>query len=156
VGFRRGSGKRISKVTEVTPLAANVYVLPAVNAALNGSSAVLLAAGYMFIRRGRVRAHHLCMLGAFAFSTLFLVGYLTFHFLAGIVRYQGTGWLRVLYFSILIPHTILAAVIVPLALLTLTHAFRERFDKHRRIARWTLPAWLFVSVTGVIIYFMLF
>jgi putative membrane protein len=138
------------------PLAASVSALPAVNAALNGSSAVLLAAGYIFIRRGRVRAHHWCMLGAFAFSTLFLVGYLTFHFLAGLVRYQGTGWLRTVYFSILIPHTILAAAIVPLALITLTHAFRERFDKHRRIARWTLPAWLFVSVTGVVVYFMLF
>ena len=141
---------------EGAPLAASVHALPAVNAALNGSSAALLVAGYLFIRRGRVRAHHWCMLGAFTFSTLFLVGYLTFHFLAGIVRYQGTGWLRVLYFSILIPHTILAATIVPLALITLTHAFRERFDKHRRIARWTLPAWLFVSVTGVIVYFMLF
>jgi putative membrane protein len=138
------------------PLAASVYALPAVNAALNGSSAVLLAAGYLFIRRGRVRAHHWCMLGAFAFSALFLAGYLWFHFHAGIVRYQGTGWHRVLYFSILIPHTILAAVIVPLALITLTHAFRERFDRHRRIARWTLPAWLFVSVTGVVVYFMLF
>lgn len=154
--FWRVSGKRTSKVTESVPLAASVYALPAVNAALNGSSAVLLVAGYLFIRRGRARAHHWCMLGAFAFSTLFLVGYLTFHFLVGIVRYQGTGWLRVLYFSILIPHTILAATIVPLALITLTHAFRERFDKHRRIARWTLPAWLFVSVTGVIVYFMLF
>ena len=127
-------------MTGSVPLAASVSALPAVNAALNGSSAVLLVTGYIFIRRGRVRAHHWCMLGAFAFSTLFLVGYLTFHFLAGIVRYQGTGWLRVLYFSILIPHTILAATIVPLALITLTHALRERFDKHRRIARWTLPA----------------
>jgi putative membrane protein len=143
-------------VIQGVPLAASVSALPAVNAALNGASAVLLLGGYLFIRRGRVRAHHWCMLGAFAFSGLFLVGYLTFHFLAGIVRYQGTGWLRTLYFSILIPHTILAAVIVPLALITLTHAFRERFDKHRRIARWTLPAWLFVSVTGVIVYFMLF
>ena len=138
------------------PLAAASYTLPAVNAALNATSAVLLVTGYAFIRRRRVRAHHWCMLGAFACSALFLVGYLWFHFHAGIVRYRGTGCLRVAYLSILIPHSILAAMIVPLALITLTYAFRERFDRHRRIARWTLPAWLFVSVTGVIVYFMLF
>lgn len=131
-------------------------LLPELNASLNASSAVLLVAGYLFIRRGRTRAHHWCMLGAFAFSTLFLAGYLWFHFHAGIVRYHGQGWLRVLYFSILIPHTILATVIVPLAILTLVHAFRGHFDRHRRIARWTLPTWLFVSVTGVVVFAMLF
>ena len=133
-----------------------MLALPEINACLNASSAVLLVAGYLFIRRGRVRAHHWSMLGAFAASTLFLAGYLWFHFHAGIVPYRGTGWHRILYFAILIPHSILAALIVPLALITLTHAFRGRFEKHRRIARWTLPAWLFVSVTGVIVYFMLF
>ncbi len=131
-------------------------LLPELNASLNASSAILLVAGYLFIRRGRTRAHHWCMLGAFAFSTLFLAGYLWFHFHAGIVRYHGQGWLRVLYFSILIPHTILATVIVPLAILTLVHAFRGHFDRHRRIARWTLPTWLFVSVTGVVVFAMLF
>jgi uncharacterized membrane protein YozB (DUF420 family) len=130
--------------------------LPELNAGLNAASAVLLVAGYVFIRRGRIRAHHWSMLGAFSFSTLFLIGYLWFHFHAGVVPYRGTGWHRILYFSILIPHSILAATIVPLALITLVHAFRERFDRHRRIARWTLPLWLFVSVTGVIVYFMLF
>lgn len=130
--------------------------IPALNAALNASSAVLLLLGYGFIRRGRVRAHHWSMLGAFTLSALFLTGYLWFHFQAGIVPYRGVGWHRVLYLSILIPHSILAAAIVPLALVTLFHAFRQRFDRHRRIARWTLPIWLFVSVTGVAVYFMLF
>jgi putative membrane protein len=130
--------------------------LPELNAGLNAGSAVLLVAGYLFIRRGRVRAHHWSMLGAFFLSALFLTGYLWYHFHHGIVRYQGSGWHRAVYFAILIPHTILAATIVPLALITLMHAFRERFDRHRRIARWTLPLWLFVSVTGVMVYFMLF
>lgn len=130
--------------------------LPELNASLNASSAVLLTAGYIFVRRGRIRAHHWSMISAFVVSALFLVGYLYFHFTHGIIRYQGTGWMRVLYFSILVPHTILATAIVPLAIITLLHAFRGRFDRHRRIARWTLPAWLFVSVTGVIVYFMLF
>lgn len=130
--------------------------IPALNAALNASSAVLLIVGYRFIRRGRVRAHHWSMLGAFLLSILFLVGYLWFHYHAGIIPYRGAGWHRALYFSILIPHSILAAVIVPLALITLYYAFRARFGHHRRIARWTLPIWLFVSVTGVMVYFMVF
>lgn len=130
--------------------------IPALNASLNASSAVLLTTGYIFIRRHRIRAHHWSMIGAFVLSGLFLAGYLWFHFHHGIVRYRGTGPMRAVYFSILIPHTILAATIVPLAIITLLHAFRSRFDLHRRIARWTLPAWLFVSVTGVIVYFMLF
>jgi putative membrane protein len=133
-----------------------VIAIPALNATLNASSAVLLTAGYVFIRQRRIRAHHWSMIGAFVLSSLFLVGYLWFHFTHGIIRYQGTGWMRMLYFSILIPHTILAATIPPLAIITLLHAFRGRFDRHRRIARWTLPTWLFVSITGVIVYFMLF
>ncbi len=133
-----------------------MQLLPEVNASLNASSGVLLVAGYFFIRRGRTRAHHWCMLTAFGLSSLFLAGYVWFHFHAGIVRYKGTGWLRTLYFTILIPHTILATAIVPLVIITLVHAFRGHFDKHRRIALWTLPAWLFVSVTGVVVYFMLF
>lgn len=130
--------------------------IPTVNASLNASSAVLLVAGYMFIRRGRIRAHHWSMISAFALSILFLVGYLWFHFTHGIIPYRGTGGMRVLYFSILIPHTILAATIPPLAIITLLHAFRGRFNRHRRIARWTLPIWLFVSVTGVVVYWLLF
>ncbi|HVB98968.1 MAG TPA: DUF420 domain-containing protein [Candidatus Dormibacteraeota bacterium] len=133
-----------------------MVALPALNATLNALSAVLLTAGYVFIRRGRIRAHHWSMIGAFVLSSLFLVGYLWFHFTHGIIRYHGTGWLRVAYFSILIPHTILAATIPPLAIITLIHAFRGHFPRHRRIARWTLPIWLFVSVTGVAVYFMLF
>lgn len=133
-----------------------MLLLPELNASLNASSGVLLVAGYLFIRRGRIRAHHWCMLTAFGFSSLFLAGYVWFHFHAGIIRYKGTGWLRVLYFTILVPHTILATAIVPLVIITLVHAFRGRFDRHRRIALWTLPAWLFVSVTGVVVYFMLF
>lgn len=133
-----------------------MIAIPALNATLNASSAILLTAGYAFIRRGRTRAHHWSMVGAFVLSSLFLIGYLWFHFTHGIIRYHGRGWLRVTYFSILIPHTILAATIPPLAIITLIHAFRGRFDRHRRIARWTLPIWLFVSVTGVVVYFMLF
>lgn len=143
-------------MTAGASLAAVSYVLPGVNAALNASSAVLIVAGYLFIRRGRIRAHHWSMLAAVGMSALFLAGYLWFHFHAGIIRYHGVGWRRIVYFSILIPHTILATAIVPLVLITLTHAFRRHFDKHRRIARWTLPAWLFVSVTGVVVYLMLF
>lgn len=130
--------------------------LPEVNASLNASSGVLLVAGYLFIRRGRIRAHHWCMLTAVGCSALFLVGYVWLYFQAGVIHYKGTGWLRALYFTILIPHMILATAIVPLVVITLLHAFRGRFDRHRRIARWTLPAWLFVSVTGVVVYFMLF
>jgi putative membrane protein len=133
-----------------------VVAIPSLNAALNASSGVLLVVGYVFIRRRRIRAHHWSMIGAFVLSCLFLVGYLWFHFTHGIVPYRGHGWMRAVYFSILIPHTILAAVIVPLAIITLLHGFGGRFDRHRRIARWTLPLWLFVSVTGVVVYFLLF
>ena len=133
-----------------------MVAIPALNASLNASSAVLLTTGYVLIRRGRVRGHHWSMIGAFVLSCLFLVGYLWFHFTHGIIRYQGTGWLRILYFSILVPHTILASTVPVLAIITMLHAFRGRFDRHRRIARWTLPIWLFVSVTGVVVYFMLF
>lgn len=130
--------------------------VPALNAIMNASSAVLLTTGYIFIRRRNIRAHHWSMIGAFSFSTLFLVGYLWYAFTHGIIHYRGTGWMRTLYFTILIPHSILATAIVPLAIITFVHAFRGRFDRHRRIAVWTLPIWLFVSVTGVIVYFMLF
>lgn len=130
--------------------------LPALNAALNTTSAVLLSCGYVFIRKKRVAAHRACMLLAFLASTLFLVSYLTYHTGAGSVPYRGTGWSRPLYFTILISHTILAAAVVPLALVTVTRALRGRFDRHVPIARVTLPIWFYVSVTGVIIYMMLY
>ena len=130
--------------------------LPTLNAALNTLSAVFLCAGYLFIRAKAVRAHRTCMLSAFGCSALFLVSYLVYHYQVGSVAFQGQGWVRVVYFAILLTHTILAVAIVPLALLTLFRALRERFDAHRRIARWTMPIWLYVSVTGVIVYWMLY
>ena len=133
-----------------------VSVLPTLNAILNATSAVLLSLGYYFIRKKAVSAHKCCMLGAFATSTLFLVSYLTYHYHVGSVRFRGDGWIRSVYFTILVSHTVLAAAIVPLVLTTLQRAWRARFDKHRRIARLTLPLWLYVSVTGVVIYWMLY
>ncbi|MBI3007887.1 MAG: DUF420 domain-containing protein [candidate division NC10 bacterium] len=130
--------------------------LPALNAALNGISALLLASGYLCIRRQRVTAHKVCMGSAFVTSTLFLISYLTYHYHVGSVPFGGRGWIRAAYFTILISHTILAATIVPLALVTLSRALRGRFSKHVRIARWTLPLWLYVSVTGVVVYWMLY
>jgi uncharacterized membrane protein YozB (DUF420 family) len=134
----------------------NYSIFPAINATLNGTSAVLLLVGHGFIKRGRMAAHRAVMLAAVAVSTLFLISYLYYHAHVGSVRFQGRGWSRVVYFSILISHTILAATIVPLVIITLTRALRERFDRHRAIARWTYPLWLYVSVTGVVIYFMLY
>ena len=130
--------------------------LPTVNAVLNGTSAVLLSAGYVFIRRKRVTSHLLCMGGALVVSTVFLISYLTYHAHVGSKHFTGQGWVRPMYFTILLTHTVLAAAIVPLALTTLYRAVRKQFDRHKRIARWTLPLWLYVSVTGVIIYFMLY
>jgi len=131
-------------------------ILPAVNAALNGTAAVLLAVGWVFIRRRQVERHRAFMLGAFTASALFLTSYLVYHAKVGSVPYQGQGALRTVYFSILITHVILAALILPLSLMTLSRALARRFDRHRRIARWTLPIWLYVSVTGVVIYVMLY
>jgi len=130
--------------------------LPAVNATLNGASAVFLVCGYMFIRQRKIRPHQVCMITAFTCSTAFLVFYLYFHLHAGIIRFGGQGWIRPVYFTLLTSHTVLAAVIVPLVLITLTRALRDRFDRHRIIARWTLPLWLYVSVTGVVIYWLLY
>ena len=130
--------------------------LPDVNAALNGTSALLLASGYLCIRRRMVTAHKACMVSAFVLSTLFLVSYLTYHYHVGSVAFGGQGWIRRAYFAILISHTVLAATIVPLAAVTLTRGLRGRFSKHVRIARWTLPLWLYVSVTGVVVYWMLY
>lgn len=130
--------------------------LPTVNAALNTLSAVLLFAGYLFIRAKNREAHRRCMLAACASSVLFLICYLIYHYHVGSVRFQGQGWIRTVYFTILITHTVLATAMVPLVLITLVRALRERFDAHRRIARWTLPIWLYVSVTGVVVYWMLY
>lgn len=130
--------------------------LPAVNACLNSISTLLLTAGYLFIRRGQVQRHRLAMAGAFVTSCVFLTSYLIYHSQAGSVPFTKQGWVRPVYFAILISHIILAAAIVPLALVTLYHAWRERFDKHRRIARWTWPIWMYVSITGVAIYLMLY
>jgi uncharacterized membrane protein YozB (DUF420 family) len=134
----------------------SVADLPALNAALNGTSAVLLAAGYGFIRAGRRSAHRNCMLAAFVSSSLFLVSYLVYHAHVGSVPFGGRGVLRTVYFTILLSHTLLAVAIVPLVLVTLWRALRERFPAHRRIARVTLPLWAYVSVTGVVIYWMLY
>jgi uncharacterized membrane protein YozB (DUF420 family) len=129
---------------------------PALNATLNAASAVLLTVGYLFIRRKKVTAHRFCMFTALLVSTLFLVSYLDYHFRVGSVRFQGHGWIRPVYLSLLASHTVLAAAVVPLALITLSRALREQFDRHRRIARWTLPIWLYVSVTGVLVYWLLY
>ncbi len=134
-------------------------LLPHVNAFLNGSSAVLLVAGYLCIRKKLISFHRRCMVAAFATSCLFLVSYLVYHKqvgLVGSVRFQGQGWLRPVYFTILISHTLLAVTVVPLVIITLRRALEEKFDRHRRIAHWTLPLWFYVSVTGVVVYLMLY
>jgi putative membrane protein len=134
----------------------SVSQLPSLNAALNSLSAILLIAGYLFIRSRNIKAHKTCMLAAFASSILFLISYLVYHYQVGSVPFQGQGGIRLVYFTILLTHTILAITVVPLALVTLYRAFKERFDRHRRIARWTFPIWLYVSVTGVVVYWMLY
>jgi len=125
---------------------------------LNSISAILLIAGYFFIRQKNIKAHRALMISAFVTSTLFLISYLTYHFSKelGPTRFQGEGIIRPVYFSILITHTILAIAIVPMVFVTFSRALKKRFDKHRKIARWTLPIWLYVSVTGVIVYLMLY
>jgi len=133
-----------------------VASLPHLNAVLNSASGILLIVGYYFIRRHNIATHKRCMLAALCTSALFLVSYLVYHFEVGSVRFQGQGWIRTVYFTILISHTILAAAIVPLVIITVVRAFREHFDRHKAIARWTLPLWIYVSVTGVIVYLMLY
>jgi uncharacterized membrane protein YozB (DUF420 family) len=131
-------------------------IFPAINATLKGTSAELLVSAHRMIKRGRMATHRALMLTAVGTSTLFLISYLYYHAHVGSVRFQGHGWSRPVYFSILISHTILAATIVPLVIITLSRALRGRFDRHRAIARWTYPIWLYVSVTGVVIYLMLY
>lgn len=132
------------------------HSLAPLNAILNGCATVLLLAGFVFIKSGWVRAHRACMLAAMGFSAAFLTSYLVYHYNVGNVHFSGEGWVRSLYFAILIPHVILAAVIVPLIFATIWFALRGNFKRHRRIARWTWPLWMYVSVTGVIVYLMLY
>jgi putative membrane protein len=136
----------------VIPLTA----LPACNATLNGTSAVLLTAGYLAIRRRRVHIHRACMVAAFVTSIVFLISYVTYHLQVGTTRFAGVGWTRPAYFTLLFTHTVLAAIVPVLAVWALTLASRGRFARHARLARWTLPIWLYVSVTGVVIYFVLY
>ena len=130
--------------------------LPTLNACLNATSALLLVLGFYFIRQRNITAHRACMAAAFGVSVVFLISYLTYHATAGTTRFAGQGSVRIVYFTILITHTTLAALIPVLAIMTLWRAARGRYEKHRRLARWTLPAWLYVSVTGVIVYLMLY
>lgn len=134
----------------------DLTVLPTLNATLNALGAVCLVTGFVFIRRGNVRGHRAAMLSAFVLGVLFLISYLVYHFQVGSVPFQGTGLVRRIYFTVLVSHTILAATVPFLAAITLIRALRRRFDRHRAIARWTLPIWLYVSVTGVLVYWMLY
>ena len=137
-------------------MALTIADLPALNAALNGTSAIFLTIGYVLIRRGRVTPHKCCMLAALVTSTLFLTSYVIYHANTGSRPFAGAGAVRYVYFSILISHVLLAVTILPLALVTASRGLRAQYDRHVRIARWTLPLWLYVSVTGVVIYLMLY
>jgi putative membrane protein len=137
-------------------LSLDFHDLPVLNATLNAIAAVFLIAGYASIRARRVAAHRAAMLAAFAASVLFLISYVVYHYHAGSRPFTGQGAIRFVYFVILITHVVLAAAVVPLALVTLSRALSARYDRHRRIARWTLPVWLYVSVTGVLVYLMLY
>lgn len=130
--------------------------LPALNAALNATSFVLLTAGWFLVKSGRRQAHKRCMIAALVVSTAFLTSYVIYHLQVGSVPFQKTGWIRTVYFLVLIPHVILAAAIVPMVLITVSRARSNQFDRHKQIARITLPLWLYVSVTGVIVYVMLY
>jgi putative membrane protein len=133
-----------------------VHDLPHLNAALNAIAGLLLTIGYFLIRAGRIQAHKRCMVSAFVVSAVFLASYVTYHANVGSKPFPGTGLVRTIYFTILIPHVILAAAVLPLAIVTLRRGLRRDDDRHRRLARWTLPIWLFVSVTGVVVYLMLY
>ena len=130
--------------------------LPEVNATLNAISALLLVTGYILIRRGQTQEHRLCMLAAFVTSALFLASYVVYHLNVGSVAFTGQGTIRIVYFTILISHIILAIIILPMVIVTLRRALRGQLESHRRIAKWTLPLWLYVSVTGVVVYWMLY
>ena len=130
--------------------------LPTVNAALNATSAILVGSGFYFIRKKDIRAHKVCMIAAFGVSVVFLTSYLVYHYNVGSVRFTRQGWLRTVYFPLLITHTTLAAVIVPMVLRTLYLAVSNRISQHRSLARWMFPVWLYVSITGVVVYVMLY
>ena len=134
----------------------DLSILPSINASLNAASALLLILGYTLIRQRAITGHTMCMLAACGTSTLFLISYLFYHYHHGATRFPGQGFIKIVYFTILISHTILAVIIVPLILMTLNRAFRSQFAKHAVIARVTLPLWLYVSVTGVVVYWMLY
>ena len=129
---------------------------PAFNATLNALCGLLLITGYIFIRQRKIFAHRVAMTAAFLTSTAFLISYLIYHYQVGSVRFTGQGWIRPVYFSILLTHTVLAAAVLPMTLVTLSRALAQKFDRHRRIARWTLPIWLYVSATGVVVYWLLY
>ena len=133
-----------------------VHDLPAVNATLNAISGILLLIGYLLIRARRIDLHRRCMIAAFATSSLFLVTYVIYHAQVGSVRFTRTGFVRPLYFSILITHVTLAAAVLPLAIVTLRRGLQARYPRHRAIARWTFPIWLYVSITGVLVYVLLY
>lgn len=137
-------------------MALDYNIFPALNAGLNGASAVLITTGRALIWRQKVRLHRACMIAAVVTSSLFLISYVFYHVHVHSVRFPGQGWVRPVYFAILISHTLLAATVLPLVLLSLNYGLRQRFDRHRRIARWTFPIWLYVSVTGVVVYIMLY
>ena len=140
----------------------SIYDLPTVNASLNGLSAALLTAGFIFIRQKKIIPHRNCMISAFCVSVIFLICYITYHTYLAVVlhrgptRFENPLWFRPIYLTILLTHTVLAIVIVPMILITLSRALRERFDKHKKVARWTWPLWMYVSVTGVIVYLLLY
>jgi uncharacterized membrane protein YozB (DUF420 family) len=133
-----------------------VQDLPAVNASLNALSGLLLLAGYFFIRARRIPQHRACMLAAFTTSAVFLICYVVYHAQVGSVRFTRTGVVRPIYFTVLLTHVVLAAAVLPLAIVTLSRGLQQRYARHRAIARWTLPIWLYVSVTGVIVYVLLY
>ena len=136
-----------------------LHDLPASNATFNGLAGVFLGFGYFFVKRGKVIAHRNCMIAALCSSALFLTGYLTYHLFVEqghVTRFENPQWFRPIYLTILLTHTVLAVVIVPMIIITLSRALRQRFDKHKRIARWTWPLWMYVSVTGVLIYWLLY
>ena len=129
---------------------------PTFHAILNATSGAFLTFGYAFIRHKKIALHFTCMIGALTASLVFLVSYVVYHYRVGSMGFQGPGWVRPVYFTILISHTVLAAVVLPLAIVTVIRAARRRFDRHRKIARWTFPIWLYVSVTGILVYMMLY
>lgn len=133
-----------------------VYDLPALNASLNGIATLLLASGYVAIRRGQRDLHRNLMIAALIFSALFLTFYLIYHYHVGSVKFPNLGWIKTVYLLILFPHIVLAVVMVPMILKTLWHAYRQEWEKHKRIARLTFPIWMYVSITGVVIYLMLY